>query len=80
MFSKTFWKDALERAIKTSAQAVILMLATEGIFEPAELVNLKFDASLLGYLFIALAGFVISIIFSIGSKSFGNKDSASLIK
>lgn len=70
--SRQFWADALERAIRTVAQAALSLLTVSG----AHLLTLTtagfVDA-------VGLAG-VISLLMSIVASGVGSKDSASLIK
>lgn len=73
IFTKTFWLEALERALKTVAQALILMWgAAEGF-------NL-FEANWETVGGTALGGFIISILTSIVSSPFGRNNSPSLVK
>jgi len=72
MFTLDFWKDALERAIRTAAQALVASWATgvTGVLE----VNWIQAASVAG-----LAA-VTSILMSLAATGRGNPDSASLIE
>lgn len=73
MFSIAFWRDAVERALKTGAQAVILGLALGEGFNAFEV-----DWQLaLGF---ALGGVILSLLTSAASAPIGNSDgSASLV-
>lgn len=72
MFTLEFWKDALERAIRTAAQALVASWATgvTGVLE----VNWIQAASVAG-----LAA-LTSILMSLAATGRGNPDSASLIE
>lgn len=72
MFTLDFWKDALERAIRTAAQALVASWATgvTGVLE----VNWIQAASVAG-----LAA-VTSILMSLAATGRGNPDSASLLE
>jgi hypothetical protein len=71
MFTKLFWKDAIERAISTAAQAAILAIGGQGasIVDPGWLVALGFAAG----------GFVLSIIKSLAAGAIGSPNSASFV-
>ena len=73
MFSLNFWRQALERAVKSAAQdigkALILVGAGATIWE----VNWQV---ILG---AALLGAVFSLVTSIGSAPFGESDSPSVV-
>lgn len=73
-----FWREALERAVKTSAQAAILRIAGEGAAAAAgyDVFNVEW-LSVLGY---AAGGFVISVLTSLSTSSMGAPDSPSAIK
>lgn len=83
MWTKKFWKDTLERAIKTFAQAILTVLSIAGIqilANPtkalAEIVQFGWWVILLG----GVLGFIYSILTSIVSSFRGDKESASFIK
>lgn len=73
MWSKLFWKDAIERACKTFAQFVITLAGFSGVTGDFTNCDWKF------ILINSAIGFGLSIMFSIAS-SFKGKDSASLVK
>lgn len=78
MFTVKFWKDSLERAVKSGAQFVIFAwgLATVG---PNDFVNaLTFDWKLGGGAF--LGGAILSILTSIVSEPFGPADSPNVVE
>lgn len=73
MFSKLFWKDALERAVKTVAQTLVtLWLAGEQAFNILT-VNWK---QALG---VGLGAGVLSLLMSVASSQVAGKDTASLV-
>ena len=72
MFSFTFWKDAAERAIRTAAQSLIALTATDisGVLE----VDWVQSAS------VAALAALTSILMSIAATGVGNSQDASAIK
>ena len=72
MFSFTFWKDAGERAIRTGAQALLALWATDisGVLE----VDWTQAAS------VAALAALTSILMSIAATGVGNSQDASAIK
>ncbi len=72
MFTLEFWKDALERAIRTAAQALVASWATgmTGVLD----VNWIQAASVAG-----LAA-LTSVLMSLAATSRGNSDTASMLK
>lgn len=72
MFSWEFWKQSLERAVKSAAQAVVLGL---GLAEGLDLFTL--DWALVGGL--ALGGAFLSVLTSIISAPFGENGSPSAV-
>ena len=72
MFTSKFWRDAFERAVKTAAQAVVVVLGAEvaNVFE----VNWTETAGL------ALGAAALSVLTSIASAPFGDKETASLVR
>lgn len=75
MFSKDFWLDATERALRTFAQFFITLTGFSGVAS-------DFRAIDWGMVLINSAiGFVLSIVMSMASTSGkGDKNSASLLK
>ena len=65
MFNIAFWRDAGERAIKTSAQAIILGLALGEGFN-------AFDVDYRLALGFALGGAFLSVLTSVASAPLGN--------
>jgi ElaB/YqjD/DUF883 family membrane-anchored ribosome-binding protein len=70
MFTLKFWKDAIERALKTAAQAGIVVIGTSQLVTEVDWVVVVSGAAL---------GFILSILTSIASSAFGDGDSASLV-
>jgi len=70
-FTTVFARETAERAIKTAAQ---FALVTVG----AGLVDV-FTVDWKGVLSAALAGFIVSVLTSVGSAPFGPADSPSLV-
>lgn len=71
MFSKAFLQDAAERALKSAAQAAVVVLTGNAV-----------DLWTLNYKSLASAvvlAFVVSALTSIASAGVGSKDSASLV-
>lgn len=82
MFSKIFWHDALERAVKTFAQAILVTLSVAGIqvlSNPLEALGEIQEFGILVILAAGALGFVYSILTSIVSSFIGEKGSASLL-
>ena len=71
MFTAQFARDAIERAIKTAAQALLL---TVGAAQGADLFQLDWATAGAG----AAAGFTLSLLTSIVSAPFAPKGSPSL--
>ena len=76
MWTKIFWKDTAERAIKTFAQSVVgivlLLTPTIGI----DTLNLNW----LPILAVGLVSAMLSVLTSIASSLKGDSNSASLVK
>lgn len=72
MFSKSFLKDAFERAVKSAAQFAVVAFG-------ADTVNV-IGVDGLGILGAAGAGFVVSFLTSVASSRVGDPDSASAAK
>ena len=70
MFTLAFWRDALERAIKTAAQSAIVGAGFTSVTANA----LTFDWVALGG--FAAGGFVLSVLSSVGSYAFTGSASA----
>jgi ElaB/YqjD/DUF883 family membrane-anchored ribosome-binding protein len=70
MFTLKFWKDAIERALKTAAQAGIVVIGTSQLVTEVNWVVVVSGAAL---------GFILSILTSVASSAFGDGDSASLV-
>ncbi len=71
MFTKTFWKDTAERAVKTFAQsmAAVLTAGVTGVL----------DVDWINALSVCLLATLVSVLTSIGSGYVGD-DSASVMK
>lgn len=71
MFTKTFWKDTAERAVKTFAQSLAAVLAAgaTGVL----------DVDWMNALSVSLLATLVSVLTSIGSGTVGDQ-SASAIK
>lgn len=72
MLNKSFWKDALERAVKTAAQTAVALIGTGavGIID-VDWVNI---ASVSG------VAALVSVLTSVASGPFGPTDSASIVR
>lgn len=74
LFSKSFWADAIERAVKTAAQSIL----TGFVLSDSGPVNaFTMDATLAWQL--ALSGAVFSLLTSIVSAPIGAANSASVL-
>ncbi len=72
LFTKRFWYDALERAIKTFAQSAVLAIGA------SQLNVFALDwKNLAGF---ALGGAILSILTSMAGVGVGEKGTASLVK
>lgn len=73
MFTKLFWKDAIERAIKTMAQTLLsIWIVSDTAFD---LFSISWEQSLS----VAFSAAVLSIVMSIGSAKKAGTDTASLV-
>lgn len=71
IFCRAFWVAALERAVKTAAQAALLVIGAD-----------HFDALSVAWSEVggfALGGFVLSLLFSVGSDALTSTDGPSAI-
>lgn len=71
MWSRKFWVDVSERAIKTAAQVAVsfLVIGSTGIL----------DVDWLQVASVTLVAALASVLTSIGSKNVGDRQSASLV-
>lgn len=71
MFTKTFWKDTVERAVKTFAQslAAVMTAGATGVL----------DVDWVNALSVSLLATLVSVLTSVGSGYVGD-DSASAVK
>lgn len=72
MFSKSFLKDAVERAVKSAAQFAVVAFGADTV----NVIGIDF----LGVVGAAGAGFVVSFLTSVASSRVGDSDTASLNK
>lgn len=72
MFSKLFWKDAVERAIKTVAQTLVTLFLASG--EVFNLLTVNYQQAL----GVAAGAGVLSLLMSVGSAAKAGTDTASL--
>lgn len=79
LFTLKFWKDAVERALKTAAQAAVLALLGPAR-DPGTGLNV-WSIDLHSVVGLGAGGFVLSILFSVGSDMLpiGTKGTASLV-
>lgn len=71
MWSKKFWQDAAERAIKTVAQTAVALLGTGAIgLLDVDWVQVASVSALAG---------IVSVLTSIGSDNIGTKGTPSLV-
>lgn len=73
MWTKKFWSDALERAIRSSAQAPVSAW-TIGKISNIYDINIKAAFGVAGF------AFLLSLIMSLGASQIGSESSASLVK
>ena len=74
MWTKQFWLDTAERALKTAAQAVSSLWAVTTF---TDLIDFAANAQSLAVAGLAAAGF--SVLTSLGSAPFAQKGTASLV-
>jgi hypothetical protein len=72
MFTVSYWRDVLERAIKTAAQTAVIAIGAAAGFD-------LFTADFTTIGGAAAGGFVLSVLTSIGSAPFGTNGSPSLL-
>lgn len=72
MWTKHFWLDAFERAVKTTAQTAAGLMTADGLG--------IVDVDWCGVGSVAALAFVLSILTSVGSAPLGTSGSASLLK
>jgi len=72
MFTVAFWRDAIERAIKTAAQALILSAGAGAGFD---LYHFDFKTAAIS----VLGGLILSLLTSIASLPFGQPGTPSLV-
>lgn len=73
VFGRAFWRAALDRAVKTAAQAVVGLWAIgDGVFDAFQMDGAKAVG-------VALGGFALSVVTSIASAPVGPVDSPSTI-
>lgn len=65
LFSYSFWRDAVERAIKSAAQALVGLFAATQVFNVFEVTSEQW----LAYLSTALVAAGLSLLTSIGSNA-----------
>lgn len=75
IFTKLFWKDALERAVKTLAQTFIAVVGVAAPASGTDLMNVNYIPILLTSLLAA----GISIVTSVASAAKAGTDTASLV-
>ena len=73
MFTKPFWVKSIERAIKTAAQTTLVFLGGSQVALDLWTID---PVNVAG---VAAGGFVLSILTSVGSEPFGDKDDPSLV-
>lgn len=78
MWSKTFWKDAGERALRTALQALLAAFGVGQVGSAAGVNLLTVDWP--GALSLAGSAAFLSIVFSVLSSGRGDPESASWVK
>ncbi len=73
MMTRLFWKQALERALKSFAQSLLLAIGASGVGANLFALDLK---TLVGF---GVGGMVLSVLTSIASAPFGATNSPSLV-
>lgn len=71
MFTADFWRDAIERACKTAAQAAVGVMGTGALG--------VLDVDWTGVAAAAALGFVLSLLTSLASEPFGDPGTPSLV-
>lgn len=71
MFNRAFWKGAFERAVKTAAQFALVAFGAD----TASIISVEWQ----GVAAAAAAGFVVSVLTSLGSEPFGPLNSPSVV-
>ena len=73
MFTKLFWKDAVERAIKTMARTLVtLWLTSDAVFN---ILTVDWTQAI----GVAVGAGVLSVLTSVGSAATSGTDTASLV-
>jgi len=72
MFNKYFWISTLERAVKTFAQAVLLVFTGDTLYN---IINVNWPEAL----GLGATGALISVLTSVVSSTVGEKNSPSLV-
>lgn len=75
VYSSTFWKQAAERAIKTFAQVLLVLLVGDATV-PTNLFSIDWWPTL----GMALGAAVVSVAMSVGSTKVGEPGSPSLVE
>jgi hypothetical protein len=71
MFTRSFWASAIERAVKSFAQALVAILGVEGVT--------PFNAPWHTALTTAGMAALLSVLTSLGSERVGNRNDPSLV-
>ena len=75
MFTKLFWKDAAERAVKTAAQTFIGVVGYTGVSTGLQLLDINY----IPVLMVSLITAGLSVLMSIASAAKAGTDTASLV-